>query len=134
MAAYSGNFAILDELHKWGARLLEKNKHDDTPLHISIRHRKDFFSQNFVHLCADLVQKGQYEKGCLDILNKAENLTPFMLAVLREDFATADLLKETGLCNPEYKNSDGKSINKLCTEFKLPASCDYLGIPCPFVP
>lgn len=57
-----------------------------------------------------------------------------MLAVLREDFTTADLLKDSGLCDPEYKNSEGKAINKLCTEYKLPGPCDYLKILCPFVP
>ena len=65
----------------------------------------------------DLVQKGKsvnFVKGCLDIENTYEKLTPFMLAVLREDFDTAELLKTYGLCNPEYKNAEDKNVGKMC--------------------
>jgi ankyrin repeat protein len=60
MAAYCGSFDIVELLHKFGARILEKNRQGDSPLHISVRYRKDFFSQNFVHLCAEEVRKGHF--------------------------------------------------------------------------
>jgi ankyrin repeat protein len=37
MAAYSGNFEVLQELHRCNAVLLKTNKMGDTALHISIR-------------------------------------------------------------------------------------------------
>jgi hypothetical protein len=83
-------------------------------------------------MCAD--PKMKMAKGSLDIENSYEKTTPFMLAVLREDYETADLLKQFGLCNPDHTNVDGKNVSKLCTAYKLPGPCEYMGAPCPYIP
>ena len=46
----------------------------------------------------------------LDIENNQEKLTPYMLAVLRENFDIAQILLNSGYCDMLYKNVDGETV------------------------
>lgn len=56
-----------------------------------------------------------------------EKLTPYMLAVLREQFSVADLLESAGLASRGYKNRDGETVVSIAKRLQLPLSMKYLG-------
>ena len=100
MVAYSGNFDVLRLLVDKGAKILSQNKAGDCLLHIAIRCAKTDFCKNVVALC----QSMKFPECALDIENVNEKLTPYMLAVLRQQFEVADLLVASNLAEPLYVN------------------------------
>lgn len=48
-----------------------------------------------------------------DVENNAENMTPFMTAVLREKFEIANLLEKNNLAKRGYVNKDGLTVRQI---------------------
>lgn len=78
--------------------MLQPNRAGDCLLHISIRLSHTDYSKKVIAL----VQAARFKGNAFDIENVQEKLTPYMLAVLREQFTIADLLVSAQLSNPNY--------------------------------
>lgn len=124
MVAYSGNFDVLRLLVDKGAKLIAQNRAGDCLLHISIRMAHTEFSKKVIALC----QSMRFQECALDIENVQEKLTPYMLAVLREQFEVADLLVAANMAEPLYVNKDGENVEAIAERLCLPVSLEYLGV------
>lgn len=80
MAAYAGNFDVLKFLVDKGAKMLALNRNGETLLHISIKQGHTEFSYQVVAL----IQSLRFKDNALNLENVSDQLTPYMLAVLRE--------------------------------------------------
>lgn len=98
MSAYSGSFDVLKLFVDKGGKVLQPNRAGDCLLHISIRLSHTDYSKKVIAL----VQAARFKGNAFDIENVQEKLTPYMLAVLREQFTIADLLVSAQLANPNY--------------------------------
>lgn len=98
MSAYSGSFDVLKLFVDKGGKVLQPNRAGDCLLHISIRLGHTDYSKKVIAL----VQAARFKGNAFDIENVQEKLTPYMLAVLREQFTIADLLVSAQLANPNY--------------------------------
>lgn len=98
MAAYSGNFECLKYIVDKGGKLLAQNRNGETLLHISIKQGHTEFSYQVVAL----IQSLRFKANALNLENVQDCLTPYMLAVLREQFDVANLLLSAGLASRDY--------------------------------
>jgi hypothetical protein len=55
----------------------------------------------------------------LDVENNQEHCTPYLLAVLRENFESADFMCDNKLANPFYKNQDGETVFDIVNRLKI---------------
>ena len=55
----------------------------------------------------------------LDIENTQEKCTPYMLAVLSEQFEIAQLLAQSMLSNMYHKNEDNKNVFDIAADMKI---------------
>ena len=62
----------------------------------------------------------------LDIENTHEKLTPYMLAVLRENFDIASVLIESGKCDMVYKNVKGETVFNIAHNLDIKPVMKYL--------
>eukprot|EP00351_Strombidinopsis_sp_SopsisLIS2011_P000302 CAMPEP_0116871054 /NCGR_PEP_ID=MMETSP0463-20121206/1244_1 /TAXON_ID=181622 /ORGANISM="Strombidinopsis sp, Strain SopsisLIS2011" /LENGTH=110 /DNA_ID=CAMNT_0004508771 /DNA_START=162 /DNA_END=494 /DNA_ORIENTATION=- len=91
--------------------IIDQNKYGDTFLHVAIKHS----SEKFV---CDIINVMKKEKmlniiSTLDIVNKTEKMTPYMLAAVRKyDQAQAALLA-TGKVDKNFKNSNGHTAEEI---------------------
>lgn len=97
LAAKGGYYNICESLLNIGAQFTKQNNYGDTFLHIGIRNDKQTFVLdilNYFESRKDLIlsPEEQAKQNPLDIENDQEKCTPFMLAVLREQFEVADLM------------------------------------------
>lgn len=93
LVAYNGNLHILKILLENGAQVVSKNRFGDTPLHIAIRNKQRQFAKWLIQY----LTKNRYSRALVEIENATEKLTPYMLAVLREDFEIASMLVQCKL-------------------------------------
>lgn len=68
-------------------------------------------------------QKKQYP---LDVENLQERCTPYMLAVLREQFEVADYLQEIRASQIAFKNKNGESVFDIVNRLKIKSLQKYL--------
>ena len=61
-----------------------------------------------------------------DIENLQEKCTPYTLAVLTEKFEIGEMLAESGLSDPNYKNADGMTVWDIAKKHKLENVVKYL--------
>lgn len=66
------------------------------------------------------------DKFPLDIENTQEKCTPYMLAVLRENFRIADALIETGWCNKYHANKDRMTVLDIVGKYNIKSCQRYL--------
>ena len=72
-----------------------------------------------------LVQN-KYFRDSVEVENSTEHLTPYMLAVLREQFEVADWLVANQFANPDYVNVEGLTLHQLATNMNRVRVLDYL--------
>ena len=82
------------------------NRQGDTCLHVAIRRQHLGFVYELITWCVSRnITAAQAE-----VENTAECLTPFMTAVLREQFEIANLLLKNNLATKGYVNREGRDV------------------------
>ena len=57
--------------------------------------------------------------GAFDIESDQEKCTPYMLAVLREQFEIAEILVKTGRVDKYYKNTEQETVFDIAKRLKI---------------
>jgi ankyrin repeat protein len=118
---------MVESLVGAGAKVFTKNKFGDTFLHIAVRHGHSGYVLDAIDLIYEqIVERKVKNKFPLDIENGQENCTPYMLALLRENFRLADALMETGFCDKYYKNKQKQTVLDIVSKYNMKAVQKYL--------
>ena len=101
-----------------------QNIHGDTFLHYSIRNERSQFTMDMLTYFMNrqnmvLTPDEQAASFPLDVENGQERCTPYMLAVLREQFDVADFLQDQKLSNIAYKNQNNESVFDKVNRLKI---------------
>ena len=63
-----------------------------------------------------LCKEQKLEKSIIDCENVSDKCTPYMLAVLCEQFEIATLFEECGLFNKEHVNIEGRTVMQIAED------------------
>ena len=62
----------------------------------------------------------------IDVENDQEKCTPYMLAVLRENFEAADFMLDNKLASPFFKNKQGDTVFDIVNRLRITNVQQYL--------
>lgn len=110
--AFRGNVLILKDLLAQNLNPFAQNKQGDSCVHVAIRRNHLEFLYEIISWC--VANNVTAEKA--DVENTAENMTPFMTAVLREKFEIANLLEKNNLAKRGYVNKDGRTVRQIAED------------------
>ena len=110
--AFRGNVLILKDLLAQNLNPFAQNKQGDSCVHVAIRRNHLEFLYEIISWC--VANNVTAEKA--DVENIAENMTPFMTAVLREKFEIANLLEKNNLAKRGYVNKDGRTVRQIAED------------------
>ena len=110
--AFRGNVLILKDLLAQNLNPFAQNKQGDSCVHVAIRRNHLEFLYEIISWC--VANNVTAEKA--DVENIAENMTPFMTAVLREKFEIANLLEKKNLAKRGYVNKDGRTVRQIAED------------------
>ena len=91
-------------------------------MHIAIRRRHVTFIYEIIRWC---VAKN-FSASQAEIENSVEHLTPFMTAVLREQFEVANQLLKNNLATRGYVNREGRDVRQIAEDAKSTRALAYL--------
>ena len=113
LAAFKGDVTICkDLLNNRNLNPYKQNKAGDTCIHIAIRrNRFDFVNEVILWSVANNITCAQAE-----LENQVESYTPFMTAVLRQNFDIANLLLKNGLATQGYVNREGRDARQISAD------------------
>lgn len=120
--AFKGNTSILKHLLAANLNPFAQNKQGDTCLHVAIRRNHVNFIYELISWCVSKnITAAQAE-----VENVAEGLTPFMTAVLRDQFEVANQLVKNNLATRGYVNKDGRDIRQIAEDANKERALAYL--------
>ena len=106
LSAFRGDVKICKDLLANNLNPFTQNKGGDTCMHIAIR-RNHF---DFVYEIVQWSVANNISCAQAEVENAAEAQTPFMTAVLRENFEIANLLLKNNLATKGYVNREGRDV------------------------
>ena len=120
--AFRGNTEICKDLLNQNLDPFAQNKQGETCLHIAIRRQHIQFIYEIIRWCVSKnITASQAE-----VESSVEKLTPFMTAVLREQFEIANLLVKNNLATRGYVNCNGQNIRQIAEESGRVRALAYL--------
>lgn len=122
LCAFKGELNILKDLLSRNLDPFAQNKAGDTCLHIATRRRHTEFVYEIINYCV----KHKISTPKAEIENISECLTPFMTAVLRENFEIANLLLKNNLATKGYVNREGRDVRQIAEDGNRVRSLAYL--------
>ena len=120
--AFKGNINIMKHLLAANMNPFGQNKQGDTCLHVAIR-------RNHLNLIYELISwcvSKNITAAQAEVENSVEGLTPFMTAVLRDQFEVANLLVKNNLATRGYVNRDGRDIRTIAEDANKVRALAYL--------
>lgn len=121
LAAHSSDLDLLSLLIENKFELFNQNKKGDLALHIALR-----FNNN--DLTSILLEQTTLMSAySLNVENKTEKLTPYMLALMKGNYIVAEELEKRKLCSRSYKNADDESIFDIAERLDIQRLKTYLG-------
>lgn len=123
MCAFKGSVDILKDLLSKGLlNPFAQNKMGDTCVHVAIRRNHVDFVYEIISWCvAKNITAAQAE-----VENTVEHLTPYMTAVLRDQFDIANQLIKNNLATREYRNIDGRDVHQIAEDSGRVRALAYL--------
>ena len=112
LSAFKGNVDIIKDLLQRNLNPFDQNKGGDTCLHIAIR-RNHF---DFVYEVSHWSVSKNISCAQAEVENVSEAQTPFMTAVLRENFEIANLLLKNNLATKGYVNREGRDVRQIAED------------------
>ena len=122
LSAFKGNVQIVKDLIEHNLNPFGANKGGDTCLHIAVRRNHLEYVYELVRWC---VSKGMTAAQA-EIENSSERQTPFMTAVLRENFDIASILLKNNLATKGYVNADGRDCRQIAEDMNKVRAMAYL--------
>ena len=122
MNAFKGNINILKHLLAANLNPFGQNKQGDTCLHVAIRRNHVDYIYELISWCVSKnITAAQAE-----VENSVEGLTPFMTAVLRDQFEVANMLVKNNLATRGYVNREGRDIRTIAEDANKVRALAYL--------
>lgn len=110
--AFKGNVEILKDLLSRNINPFAQNKQGDTCLHTAIRRKRtDFILEIIAWSTRKNITAAQAE-----VENTTDCMTPFMTAVMREQFDIANQLVKNNLATRGYVNRDGRDVRQIAED------------------
>lgn len=121
--AFKGDVEILkDILSRNMLNPFTQNKQGDTCLHVAIRRNNVDFAYEIINW--SISQNISVEQA--EVENTVEHLTPFMTAVLRDQFEIANILIKNNLATRTYRNIEGRDIHQIAEDANKVRALAYL--------
>ena len=122
LSAFKGDVNIIKDLLQRNLNPFVQNKGGDTCLHIAIRRNHFEYVQEIARWsAANNISCAQAEKE-----NQSEAHTPFMTAVLRENFEIANLLLKNNLATKGFVNREGRDVRQIAEDSNRVRALAYL--------